>query len=65
MLKILNWIACFVSAIGAMNWGFVAFFNLNLISYLNNLYPRQDLSKFIYGFIALCGLYTLILVFSF
>ena len=64
MMKIINWIAYFISAIGAINWGLVAFFKFNLVDYTDKLFGRMGLDMIIYALIALAGLYTLFLLFT-
>lgn len=49
--------AIVLSAIGAINWGLLSFFNYNLASLLTGY------EKWIYGIIAAAGLYALYLVF--
>ena len=41
--------------IGAINWGLIGFFNLNLVSLLFG--SMSWLSRIIYGLVGLCGLY--------
>ncbi|MCK4651261.1 DUF378 domain-containing protein [Candidatus Babeliales bacterium] len=63
MIFIMNWIAYFLSSIGAINWGLVAFFNFNLIDYFCNLAGRSNLNKLFYAIIAIAGFYSLISLF--
>ena len=43
--------------IGAINWGLIGFFNLNLVALLFG--SMSWLSRIIYGLVGLCGLYLL------
>ena len=43
--------------IGAVNWGLIGFFNLNLVALLFG--SMSWLSRIIYGLVGLCGLYLL------
>jgi len=60
MIKTVFWIARFVSAIAAMNWGFVIFFKFNLVDYIFNYISKPDWAKYLYGFIAICGFFVLL-----
>lgn len=46
-----------IAIIGAVNWGMIGFFNLNLVSLLFG--SMSWLSRTIYGLVGLCGLYLL------
>lgn len=48
----------FLVGIGALNWGLVAFFNLDLVAKL--LGPMSALSKVAYGLIGIAGLIKLV-----
>ena len=53
-----NWLditALILIIIGAINWGLIGFFNLNLVSLLFG--SMSWLSRIIYGLVGLCGLY--------
>ncbi len=63
MLKIIDWIAAFLSAVGAINWGLVAFLRFNIVSYADRLVGNVGLDKIIYAVIALSGLYLLVSLF--
>lgn len=61
MNKMLTNVYCLVSAIGAINWGFVAFFNFNVVAYLAALLGFIPfLDKIIYAIVALCGIMVLV-----
>ena len=64
MFYSLKWFSDFFSAIGAMNWGLVAFFNFDLVGYLARLLRIRYLDKVLYGLIALCGVFSLLGLFS-
>ena len=53
--KFLNCFALTVSIIGALNWGLIGFFNLNLVALLFG--SMCWLSRIIYALVGLCGLY--------
>ena len=63
MVKIIDWIAIFLSAVGAINWGLVAFLRFNLVSYIDRLLGNVGVDKVIYAVVALAGLYALIALF--
>jgi len=52
-----------LSAIGAMNWGFVVFFNFNCVDYLLSRTGTYTYRSFVYGVVAIAGLYSFLLVF--
>ena len=53
--KFLNCFALTISIIGALNWGLIGFFNLNLVALLFG--SMSWLSRIIYALVGLCGLY--------
>ena len=63
MLKIIDWTVAFLAAIGAINWGLVAFLRFNLVSYVDRLVGNVGLDKVIYAIVALSGLYLLVSLF--
>ena len=55
--KVLNYTALAVGIIGAINWGLIGFFQLDLVAWLfGNL---SWISRIIYTIIGLCGLYLI------
>ena len=50
-------IALILTIVGAVNWGLIGFFGLDLISWLFG--DMTLLSRIIYGAVGICGLYTL------
>ena len=62
-MNILSWVAHFLSAVGAINWGLLKFFRLNLVEYLSNMVKVERLNEAIYAIIAVSGLYSLISLF--
>lgn len=52
--KFLNCFALTVSIIGALNWGLIGFFNLNLVALLFG--SMSWISRIIYGLVGICGL---------
>ena len=63
MGRILDWLAYFLSAIGAINWGLVAFLRFNLVSYVDRLLGNVGVDKVIYAVVALAGVYALVSLF--
>lgn len=57
------WIAQFLSALGAINWGLTAFFKLNLVEYICGMVKVDYLKEALYGTIAVCGFYMLLRLF--
>ena len=55
--KVLDCTALTIAIIGAINWGLIGFFNLNLVALLFG--SMSLLSRIIYGLVGLCGLYLL------
>ena len=55
--KFLQCFSLTIAIIGAVNWGLIGFFNLNLVSLLFG--SMSWLSRIIYGLVGLCGLYLL------
>ena len=53
--RFLQYFSLTVALIGAINWGLIGFFNLNLVSLLFG--SMSWLSRIIYGLVGLCGLY--------
>ena len=55
--KVLDCIALTLTIIGAVNWGLIGFFQLDLVAWLfGNL---SWISRIIYALVGLCGLYML------
>ena len=65
MLDLVLWIATFLSALGAMNWGLKSFFDLDMVKFLAKFFGVNYLDRLFYAIIALAGLYTLIALFTF
>lgn len=55
--KFLQYFALTIVVIGAVNWGLIGFFDLNLVAMLFG--SMSWLSRIIYGLVGLCGLYLL------
>jgi len=62
-MKLISWLAHFFSAVGAINWGLVKFFNFNLVTYLSTMIRIPSLAQIIYAVVALAGIYALISLF--
>ena len=59
----LGWFSYVFSAIGALNWGFVAFFKFDLVKKINSMVGIKGLDRLLYGLIALAGLVSLLMLF--
>ena len=55
--KFLNYFSLTIAVIGAVNWGLIGFFDLNLVSLLFG--SMSWISRIIYGLVGLCSLYLL------
>lgn len=55
--KFLQYFSLTIAVIGAINWGLIGFFNLNLVALLFG--SMSWLSRIVYGLVGLCGLYLL------
>ena len=55
--KCLQYAALTIAVIGAVNWGLIGFFDLNLVAFLFG--SMSWLSRIVYGLVGLCGLYLL------
>ena len=55
--KFLQCFALTIAIIGAVNWGLIGFFNLNLVAFLFG--SMSWLSRIVYGLVGLCGLYLI------
>lgn len=62
-MNFLSWIAAFLSALGAINWGLSKFFKLNLVEYLNSMVKVNYLEEALYGVISVSGLFLLLSLF--
>ena len=51
--KCLRYTALTIAIIGAVNWGLIGFFNLNLVG------SMSWVSRIVYGLVGICGLYLL------
>ena len=52
--KCLRYTALTIAIIGAVNWGLIGFFNLNLVALLFG--SMSWISRIIYGLVGICGL---------
>lgn len=55
--KFLQYFALTIAVIGAINWGLIGFFNLNLVALLFG--SMSWISRIVYGLVGICGLYLL------
>ena len=56
-MKALDYIVLVLVIIGAINWGLVGFFGLDLVAFLFG--SMSILSRIIYAVIGICGLYAI------
>jgi hypothetical protein len=56
-MKALDYIALILIIIGAVNWGLVGFFGLDLVAFLFG--SMSVLSRILYAVIGICGLYAI------
>lgn len=56
-MKALDYIVLVLVIIGAVNWGLVGFFGLDLVAFLFG--SMSILSRIIYAVIGICGLYAI------
>ena len=61
--KIAGWTAYILAAIGAINWGLVAFLRFNVVYFLSNILGNFGLDRIIYALVALSGIYLLVIPF--
>lgn len=62
MMKIIDKIALVLIIIGAINWGLIALFNLDLVALLFG--DMTILSRIVYGLVGLSGLWGIKLLFD-
>ena len=58
MMKVLNWIAIILVIIGAINWGLVGLFGVDLVALLLS---ASVLAKAVYILVGLAGIYLIFL----
>ena len=56
-MKAIDYIVLVLVIIGAINWGLVGFFGLDLVAFLFG--SMSELSRIIYAVIGICGLYAI------
>ena len=64
MSRPIAWIAHLVSAVGAINWGLVAFFKFNLVTYITTMAKVPYLTELAYAFIMICGIFSILALFT-
>ncbi len=55
----LDMIVKYIVIFGAINWGSIGLFQINLVSYISQLF-RRNVDNIVYSIIALCGVYLLL-----
>lgn len=56
-MKIISYVSLTIVIIGAINWGLIGFFGLNLIDSVFGV--NSILSRLIYCLVGICGLYCI------
>ena len=56
-MKVVNWIALLLVVIGALNWGMLGFFQLDVVELFFGDMTRN--SRIVYGIVGIAGLYSL------
>lgn len=56
-MKALDYIVLVLVIIGAVNWGLVGFFGLDLVAFIFG--SMSILSRIVYAIIGICGLYAI------
>jgi uncharacterized membrane protein YuzA (DUF378 family) len=59
----IGWTAKLLCAVGAINWGLVAFLRFNVVEYLHALLPIPYLNMVLYGLVAASGVYVFVKMF--
>ena len=62
-MHVLSWLAYFLSAVGAINWGLTKFFKLNLVEYITEMIKVKYLNEALYAVISVSGFYALVSLF--
>ena len=60
MCKPIAWIAHVVSAVGAISWGLLRFFNFNIVEYVEGITMSTKAGDVLYAVIAICGVFSLV-----
>ena len=60
----LVWLSNLLSALGAMNWGTVMFFNFDMVARLSEMTRIKGLDKVLYATVAIAGVYSVLALFS-
>ena len=61
-METLQKIALIFTIVGALNWGFIGFFDINLVETLFG--EAEMISRIIYAIVGICGIINLGLLFS-
>ncbi len=56
-MKTMDYITLTLVIIGAVNWGLIGFFDINLVAMLFG--SMSVVSRIVYGLVGLCGIYLL------
>ncbi|HJQ08685.1 MAG TPA: DUF378 domain-containing protein [Candidatus Saccharimonadales bacterium] len=58
-LHVIDWIALLLVIVGALNWGFVGFFKLDLVKAIFG--KGTTLSRVVYALVGIAGIYVIFL----
>ena len=61
-MELFQKIALFFTILGALNWGFIGFFDFNLVTALFG--DSSAIVRIIYAVIGICGIINLVILFS-
>ncbi len=64
MFNGLVWLSNLLSALGAINWGTVMFFNYDMIARFSEMVRVKGLDKVLYATVAIAGVYSILALFS-
>lgn len=64
MCRPIAWLVHLISAVGAINWGLVKFFQFNLVDYIVATAQVAYLSELLYATVMICGILSVLALFS-
>lgn len=59
MCRVMCFVGQLITAIGAINWGLVAFIDFNLVEYVDMMTGQIGVAKVVYGIVAACGILSI------
>ena len=60
MCRPIAWVSHFISALGAINWGLVKFFQFNFVDYVTMMAKVPYLNELAYALIMICGIFSIL-----